>query len=370
MKNRYRIQTLSLLFLVSMIVSTAFGQYGRRANTIRWADDTHYFETQKDKKGNDVLMIVDAATGKATKAKKKTQDEQASGTITARVKNGNIYLINPADDSERQVTANPGLEKNPRFSPDHKLLAFTRDHDLFVLDIESGLETRLTTDGEDLIYNGYASWVYFEEILGRGSRYAAFWWSPDGKKISFLRFDDHPVPLFTLMRADSLHGAPEFTRYPKPGDPNPIVKLGIADVKSGKVSWADFDETVDQYIAFPSWNKECSEMLIQVLNRDQNDMKLFMVDPENGNVRKIYQEKRKTWINFYSDLHVMEDGSGFILRSTKSDWNNLYYYDWNGKLNAQLTDLDFRVNRLSKVDIENGKVYFTATGKESTDSHF
>ncbi|MCD6346734.1 MAG: S9 family peptidase [Bacteroidales bacterium] len=370
MKKSSRIQVFSLVIIMSLMVSNAFGQFRGRSSSVRWADDTHYYQTQKDKKGNDVLMKVDAVTGKTSKTKKQAQTQRRIENVTIGVKKGNIYLLNRADDSERQLTANPGLERNPRFSGDKKRIAFTRNHDLFVLDLESGLEHRLTMDGDSLVYNGYASWVYFEEILGRGSRYAAFWWSPDGKKLAFLRFDDSPVPLFTLMRADSLHGAPEFTRYPKPGDPNPIVKLGIADIESGKVVWADFDETVDQYIAWPFWEPNSSEMLIQVLNRDQNDMQFFMVDPANGNVNRIYQEKRKTWVEFFEDLYVMNNGSGYIIRSAKSDWMNLYYYDWNGNLKAQLTNLNFRVNSINKVDEENGKVYFTATGKESTESHF
>ncbi len=363
-----KIKLIGLTLLFVMISTSLFAQFrGRRG--VQWADDTHYYETQKDKKGNDVLMLIDATTGKAKKAKE-AAPRMTLPAVRASVKNGNIVLTNSDDNSERQLTANPGLERNPRFSPDQARLAFTRDHDLYVIDVASGLERRLTTDGDSLIYNGYASWVYYEEILGRGSRYAAFWWSPDGKKLAFLRFDDHPVPLFTLMRADSLHGAPEFTRYPKPGDPNPIVKLGIADVETGKVVWADFDETVDQYIAFPFWKPCSSEMGIQVLNRDQNDMKFFMVNPENGSTRQIYQEKRKTWIDFFGDIRVLENGSGYIIRSAKSDWMNLYYYDWDGKLKAQLTNLDFRVNRISKIDEENGRIYFTATGNESTESHF
>jgi dipeptidyl-peptidase-4 len=369
MKNSNLLSLFSLILILALGWTTASAQFMRGRPSYIWADDTHYFQKQKDKNGEDVWMIVDAATGKAKKAK-----EDPPGftrpDLSVRVSNGEVYLNNSKDDSKRQLTANPGLERNPRFSPGMDRIAFTRDHDLYVIDVETGLERRLTMDGDSLIYNGYASWVYFEEILGRGSRYAAFWWSPDGKKLAFLRFDDHPVPLFTLMRADSLHGAPEFTRYPKPGDPNPIVKLGIADVESGKITWADFDETVDQYIAWPFWKPDSEEMLIQVLNRDQNHMQFFMVNPDDGSVRKVYNEERKTWIDFFSDLRVLNDGSGYIIRSAKSDWMNLYYYDWNGNLKAQLTDLDFRVNRVSRVDEEKGVVYFTATGENSTESHY
>jgi dipeptidyl-peptidase-4 len=367
MKTRTGIQILCSLFLFTFLAASAQAQFRGRAS-IQWADDTHYLEMQKDINGNNVLMLVDAKTGKAKKAKESEDTQERDARVM--VQQGNIYIRTAETTTPRQLTANPGLEKNPRFSNDQKRIAFTRDNDLFVIDVESGLERRLTLDGDSLIYNGYASWVYFEEILGRGSRYAAFWWSPDGNKLAFLRFDDHPVPLFTLMRADSLHGAPEFTRYPKPGDPNPKVRFGIADVESGKVTWADFDENIDQYIAWPVWTPNSKEVMVQVLNRDQNHMQFFMVDPETGAKKRIYEEKRKTWIDFNEDIYALKNGKGFILRSAKSDWMNLYYYDWEGKLQAQLTNLDFRVNRLNQVDEERGLVYFTATGKESTESHF
>ena len=90
---------------------------------------------------------------------------------------------------------------NLTFSPDSTKLAFTRDNDLYVVDIESGNETRLTYDGSDVILNGYASWVYYEEIFGRASRYRAFWWSPDSRKIGFYRFDNSQVPMFPIYSA-------------------------------------------------------------------------------------------------------------------------------------------------------------------------
>ena len=87
---------------------------------------------------------------------------------------------------------------NMTYSPDSTMIAFTRDNDLYVTEISSGKEVRLTSDGSDLILNGYASWVYYEEILGRASEYKAFWWSPDGKRIGYYRFDNTEVPLFPI----------------------------------------------------------------------------------------------------------------------------------------------------------------------------
>jgi dipeptidyl-peptidase 4 len=364
------IRLLSVV-LIGLLLGTglASGQMGRRGGSaLTWIDDTHYLDLQKDKDGKDIRMSVDAVTGKAKPYLVKTEVSETPRPGVS-VKEGELYYSDGTDASSRKITANPGKEVNPRLSPDQNRVAFTRDNDLFVIDLATNLEHRLTVDGTNLIYNGYASWVYFEEILGRGSQYCAFWWSPDSKKLAFLRFDDTEVPLFILMRGDSLHGAPEYTRYPKAGDPNPKVKLGIADLETGKITWAKFDYSVDQYIAWPFWKPDSREMMVQVLNRDQNHMQFFMVAPETGDVRKIYDEQRTTWVDFFEDIRVLKNGTGFIINSYRNDWHNLYYHDWNGKQLAHLTDVKWRVSGVTQVDEEKGIVYFTGR-PESAENHF
>ncbi len=369
MKNR-QIRLTAILLVSGLIFSgMVFAQRGQRGGGgTTWIDDTHYVEFQKDKDGKDVKMSVDAATGKA-KSYAVKEEAPAPMRPSVMVKDGELYYSDGVSTTPKQITANPGKEVNPRISPDQKSVAFTRDNDLYVIDLATNLERRLTMDGTNLIYNGYASWVYFEEILGRASQYCAFWWSPDSKSISFLRFDDTEVPLFILMRGDSLHGAPEMTRYPVPGDPNPKVKLGFADIGSGKITWAKFDYNVDQYIAWPFWKPDSKEMMIQVLNRDQNHMQFFMVNPSTGDLRKIYDEKRPTWVDFFEDIYVLKNGTGFIMNSYRSDWHNLYYHDWDGKLVAKLSPVNWRVGGISKVDEEKGMVYFSGR-PESTENHF
>ena len=142
----------------------------------------------------------------------------------------------------------PAGAVNMTYSPDSTKIAFTRDNDLYYVDIASGKETRLTFDGSDVILNGYASWVYYEEILGRASRYKAFWWSPDSRKIGFYRFDNTEVPMFPIYSAFAnpaaaasqsqsprvtdlgIGGALSETRYPKCGQTHPQVRIGIVDL--------------------------------------------------------------------------------------------------------------------------------------------
>jgi dipeptidyl-peptidase-4 len=287
-------------------------------------------------------------------------------------KDNDLFYFTLGDKELKRLTNDRMPEINTRFSADGTKIAYTKNKDLYVFDISSGKEIRLTFDATDKIYNGYSSWVYMEEVLKRANRYSAFWWSPDGKKVAYLRTDETEVPVFTLNRLDEpdgVHGLIEATPYPKPGDPNPKVKMGIVDIASGKTTWVKTDYNVDQYIAWPFWTPDSKKLAIQVLNRDQNSIKIILTDPLSGDYTQIYNDSRKTWIEFYEDIYVMKNGTGFIVRSSRNDWENLYYYAWDGKLLAKLTNFNFRVTAIDRVDEDLKMVYFSATGPESTDIH-
>ncbi len=356
-----------------------------------WIDDSHCLIRMIDSVGNTVIRSFDIRRGKSTvftppeterilfekslpSGIQLAYDDVISHDNLTMIRNrdNDLFYFRKGDRDFRQITFNKDAEVNVRYCYDGTKIAYTRNKDLFVYDLVDFKEIRLTNDASDRIYNGYASWVYMEEILGRASRYAAFWWSPDGSKIAYLRSDEKDVPLFTLNRldeADGIHGVLEQVPYPKAGDPNPKVKMGIADLTTAKTIWVKTDYSVDQYIAWPFWTPDSKKLAVQVLNRDQNDLKIILTDPETGDFQQIYNESRKTWIEFREDIYVMKNGSGFIIRSYKNDWENLYYYGWDGRLKAQLTDFSFRVNSILRVDEDQKKVYFTATGNESTDNH-
>jgi dipeptidyl-peptidase 4 len=383
------------LFSLLLLNSGIKAQYNQRSDgqprVTGWADDNHYLLQSMDENNNKVIQKVNIKTGKSenvpdTKTNRELLNEGLPAGYTLKwtdvispdgksaiiSKDNNLYYFQLGNTDLIKLTDDETEEMNPAFSPDGKKIAYTRNRDLYIYDLINKKEVRLTFDATDKIYNGWSSWVYMEEILGRASRYAAFWWSPDGNKLAYLRTDDSEVPLFTLNRLDQedgIHGKLEVTPYPKPGDPNPRVKMGIADIASTKTTWVKTDESVDQYIAWPFWTPDSKKIAIQVLNRDQNDMQFILADPNTGDYMQIYRESRKAWVDFFEDIYVMENGSGFILRSYRNDWHNLYYHAWDGKLIAQLTNFDWKVSGIDRVDEEAGVVYFSGTGPESTDKH-
>ena len=267
---------------------------------------------------------------------------------------------------------------NLTYSPDSTRLAFTRDNDLYVVDIASGEETRLTHDGSDLILNGYASWVYYEEIFGRPSRYRAFWWSPDSKKIGFYRFDNSHVPLFPIYSAfaDSTAAATRYsspkvtdlalggslseTRYPKAGQTNPQVRIGIIDLDlPSQTVWADFDSAEDQYFGIPFWSPDSKEFFIARMPRLQNTLDLYSVNAADGSKTHIYNETYKTWLNWINPVIFTEKGL-YMAREFETGWQQIYFLSYDGKEFRRLTDgTNWSVNLL-RVDEKKGDVYFTA----------
>ena len=293
-------------------------------------------------------------------------------------------VSSPAKFSDFPVK--PAGAVNMTYSPDSTKIAFTRDNDLYVVDIASGAETRLTFDGSDVILNGYASWVYYEEILGRASRYKAFWWSPDSRKIGFYRFDNSEVPMFPIYSAFAnpaaaasqsqsprvtdlgIGGALSETRYPKCGQTNPQVRIGVAVVpgeteggagESPAITWADFNPAEDQYFGIPFWGPDSEEFFIARMPRLQNTIDLYAVSVADGSKRHVYNETYKTWLNWFDGV-VFTDRGLYMSREFETGWQQIYFLSYDGKEFRRLTDGPNWNVSIVRVDEKKGDVYFTA----------
>ena len=283
------------------------------------------------------------------------------------IERGNDLYFRNGESNEIRLTNDSAEEKNPTFSPDSNYVAYTKNNNLYVFDLASKVEKQFTSDGNDSLMNGYASWVYTEEILGRRSRYRAFWWSPDSKNIAFFKTNDSPVPVFTITNSAGQHGSFEKERYPAPGDKNPEVKIGIAHVSDSQVTWADFNEHDDQYFGMPYWKPDGSALLALWINRDQNVLKIYNVNVNSGAKNIFYEETQKTWIDLddLDRITFLKNGN-FVMLSDKTGWRHMYYYSRDGKLINPITEGKFTVTGIERIDEKNNTVYFLARGRENS----
>ena len=257
---------------------------------------------------------------------------------------------------------------NMTYSPDSSMIAFTRDNDLYVADIATGKEHRITYDGDSLILNGYASWVYYEEIFGRPSRYRAFWWSPDSRKIGFYRFDNTGVPLFPIYSPFGQDGSLSETRYPKAGERNPEVRIGVADISAFRseprdslgqdILWLDFDKGTDQYFGTPFWSEDSRHFFISRMPRSQQSLELYSVNVHDGCRKLIYSESSPTWTDWISGAILTSEGI-YMSRCLDSEWQQVYFLSYNGSEFRQLTDGEFWNVSLLAVD-DRGAVFFSS----------
>jgi len=274
-----------------------------------------------------------------------------------------LYVYTFDTDRAVRLTFAEGEEELPSFSPDGALVAFVRHNDLFVVDVAMRRESALTTDGSVKILNGRLDWVYEEEIYGRGQQ-RAYWWSPDSARIAFLRVDDTPVSTYITLDDIPYDPIVERWAYPRAGEPNPIVRLGVARVAGGPVQWPDVSKysATDHLIVHVGWTPDAKRVVFQVQDRTQKWLDLDTADVSSGATRTILRETTPHWISSEGneDPAWLEDGS-FLWASERSGWRHLYRYKADGTLVKQVTDGRWELRTLHGVDEASGWIYFSGT---------
>ena len=268
-----------------------------------------------------------------------------------------LFLVNVDNGEWSQLTATADAERDPKLSPDGRMVAFRRHQDLFCLDIASRKETRLTHDGSGTLLNGQTDWVYPEEL----DLSTAYWWSPDSKRIAYLQFDISREPVFPQVDLLGTRGKLEPERYPKAGDPNPDVRVGVTPASGGPTKWMDLGETRDALIARVDWLADAQSLAIQRLNRIQNRLDLMLADASSGAAKLLLREQDATWINLSDAYRFLKDGKRFVWSSERTGYRHLYLYSMDGKLERAITEGEWEVTALSGVDEAAKAVYFTST---------
>ena len=289
-----------------------------------------------------------------------------------------IFLLEMDKSQFKRITHSDIEEKAVRFSPDGKKIAFVRDNDLYVYDIEGQKETRITKDGSDTTLNGTTSYVYWEEIFGRIDM--AYWWSDDSSSIAYLKTDESCVPLAYFV--DFKPQTPRLLtqRYPKAGQQNPIVRLCVTDIKGNQLSQLDSSEVPYEYIARVKWLPDNKRICVETLNRNQTKLNMYFMEANSGKVEHILTEEDSGWVVMTDDLYFLKDGKHFIWMSQRDGFAHLNLYSIDGKLIRQITRGEWSVcsisggqswivSSIAYVDEEKGWVYFGGRKKSPIEQH-
>jgi dipeptidyl-peptidase-4 len=266
-----------------------------------------------------------------------------------------LFLVHLKTGKWDQLTATPEVERDPKLSPGGRYISFRREHDLYTLEISTGKTVRLTSDGSETLLNAELDWVYPEELeIG-----TAHWWSPDGKLIAFLQFDVGREPIFPQADLLSVRARFEPERYPKAGDPNADVRLGIVAVGGGPTRWMDLGETRDNLLARVVWLPDSRQIAAERLNRVQNRLDLLIANVATGESHAVLHEEDPAWVNVNDDLVFLKDK--FLWGSERDGFHHLYLYSIEGKRLRQLTKGEWVVDKVVGVDEAAGEAYFTST---------
>jgi len=303
-------------------------------------------------------------------------DISPSGDLLLYEFGGDIYCWEAERENWRRLTDTNEEETSSALSPDGLWVAFVRGADLYAVERATGKEVRLTRGGSETLRNGPLSWVYWEEIYEHAR--VPYAWSPDSRSIAYLQTDEHEVSVSTFVDFRPATQAVVRQRYPKAGQVNPKVRLGVVDLASARTVWVDCGS--DEYIARFMWRPGGGSLAVQTLNRQQNRLRLFFADRSTGESRRILEETQPAWINLNNALHFFEDGRRFLWMSERDGHQHLYLYDVEGKLVRQLTKGNFMVvsaggdtcNRnkgFVGVDEKGGWVYFSSNKDALPERH-
>jgi dipeptidyl-peptidase-4 len=245
---------------------------------------------------------------------------------------GDYWVLDLASHQLRKLggDAPPSTLMFAKFSPDGQRVAYVRQNDLYAEDVASGAITRLTKDGSRTIINGTFDWVYEEELSLRDG----FRWSPDGKSIAYWQLDASGVRDFDLINdTDSLYSFVTPVQYPKAGTTNSAGRIGVVAATGGDTRWLAIDgDPRNQYLARMDWAgpDNSTELLIQRMNRRQNEIDVLLADARTGTVKTILVERDSAWVDVVNDVRWLDKGREFTWMSERNGWRRMYSVSRDG----------------------------------------
>jgi len=383
----------SCLVIFLFISISLFSQF--RAKEINWTPDGNAYLQLKD--GN--IVRTDVKTNDETTIVKREQliptgsDSPLSFNIysfspdyktlliftnTAKVwryhTRGDYWILDVASNQLTQL--GKGLPSQSlmfaKISPDGKNAAYVSEHNLYVEDLSTHKITQLTSDGTRKFINGTFDWVYEEELGCRDG----FRWSPDSKMIAFWQVDATKIrDYYMLNTTDSPYSRIIPVEYPKVGQPPSPVHIGVIMLNTDNIKWMDIPgDPQEHYLPRMEWADNSNELVLQQLNRKQNESKLFYCDVNTGSATNFYTEDDKAWIDIKSRWNNddpmgwdwLHNGKDFLWVSEKDGWRHIFLVSRDGKKETLITKGNYDIENIKCIDDKNNYVYFMASPNNAT----
>ena len=278
---------------------------------------------------------------------------------------GDLYLLRNSDGPLERLTNTLSPEIDPQPNADGTKVAFVRDNELFVLDLDSKEERQLTTGAKEGLTHGLAEFMAQEEM----GRFTGFWWSPDGGLITYQQTDERHIPFFSIVHQGAEYSV-ESHRYPFPGAANAKVRLGFDFGPRGGVPyWLDLPSLLDDaYLARVDWTG-AENLMVQVLSRDQRSLKLYRSANFATEPKLLLDDVSDTWINLHNDLRIIEGTGEILWSSERTGFRHLELYDKDGKKIRDLTSGPWAVDAVEQVDAKRREVWFSGWMENPLEKH-
>lgn len=278
---------------------------------------------------------------------------------------GDVYIL-PLGGEVQRITETPGYETDIKFSPESNFVSYIRDRELYVTEVATGVETKLTSGATDTIANGMAEFVVQEEL----GRYSGYWWSPDESKIAFEQYDESNVLIKDRYEVQPDGGVVALKqRYPEAGSANVDVKLGVVALADKSTDWIDLGEDKDIYLARVHWTPDSQNVIYQRLNREQTRLDMVVSASDGSSQRNLLAETTDVWINVHNNFEYLEDGKTFLWSSEETGFRHLYKVDAETGAKTALTSGEWVMSGLKRVDEEAGLVYFAGFKDSPIEQH-
>ncbi len=292
---------------------------------------------------------------------------------------GDYWLINLTNHSIRKLGMNlpPSSLMFAKFSPDGSKVAYVSEYNLYVEDAANGSSKQLTNDGSRELINGTFDWAYEEEFFCRDG----FRWSPDSKKIAYWQMDAKGTKDYLMIdNTDSIYPFVKPVVYPVAGEPPSPFKIGVVDINTDKTDWMNIptDPILQSYVPRMEWAANNNELIIQHLNRKQNESDILLCNVATGESKTIYKETDSAWIEVlqnwdedysYGGWDWLNGGKEFLWASEKDGWRHLYKISHEGKKEILITKGAYDVMKINAIDEKNNYIYFEASPQNATQSY-